>query len=503
MTDTKYLHPSKRLILLRQNLGMTQRDLAQEFQVSAGTVAHWEMGTHKIPGPVLKLIDIYEQSLNSRIPDPSNERRLKVSGLKTYFEESGHEEALRVLEKGFSDYLNEQSSFDFLGAKIKRLLIERLMKSLIKSRGVSAKAAQLVSFLELGLPPELRNALGMLQYLAKPMHPNTVRALLAEEYGPRWKKIFPHFRDEPVAVTSIGQVHYARLTGGEEVALKIQHPDIQKILNSQINKIEFLQSMSFFLGKPRESILTEVRRALIQECDYRKEAENQEKFRDSLLHDPRIIVPKVHQDLLRDRVLVSEYIKARSFQTFAATALPHERAKALEALFEGIITNSLVHCRNQTDMHPGNFLFTVDNRVVFLDFGRVVPNNPKNIKALCELNIACFEEENNEKARLFAQQAFATDKDPHFDFAEFRQMFYDTQPQMVKDEPFHITRAVAKRIGRKYKEYARRHKAPVDPETFWGLVYSLSAYGLFSELDAPINYRRIAFKVLKQAIKTL
>jgi predicted unusual protein kinase regulating ubiquinone biosynthesis (AarF/ABC1/UbiB family)/DNA-binding XRE family transcriptional regulator len=503
MTDSKYLHPSTRLILLRQNLGMTQRELAKEFGVSAGTIAHWETGTHKIPGPVIKLIDLYDRSLHSRSPSSSKEKPQKISGLKAYFQESGHEEALRILEKGFSDYLDEQSSLDFLAGKVKQLLIQRLMKSLIKSRGVSAKVAQLVSFLELGLPHELRNALGTLQYLAKPMHPTIVRALLAEEYGPRWKKTFTHFRDEPLSVTSIGQVHYAQLADGQEVVLKIQHPDIREILTSQINKIEFLQSMSFFLGEPRESILTEVRRGLMQECDYRKEAEIQEKFRIALLHDERIIVPRIHHDLLRDRVLVSDYIKGRSFQTFAATALPQERAQALEALFEGIIINALVHCRNHTDLHPGNFLFTVENKVVLLDFGRVIQGCPRNINALCQLNLACFEEENYEKARLLAEQAFATGKDPNFDFSEFWEMFRDTQPQMMIDDRFHITRSLAKKIGNRYKEYAKRHKAPVDAETFWGLVYSLSAYGLFSELDAKINYRRIALRVLKLATKSM
>lgn len=502
MDDTKHLHPSQRLILLRQNLGLTQRELAKEFQVSAGTIAHWETGSHKIPGPVNKLIDLYEQSLVSRNHHPSKEKQKRISGVKAYFKESGHEQALRILENGFSAYLDEQSSLDLLGSKIKQLLIERLMKSLTKSRGISAKVAQLVSFLEMGLPHEVRNALGTLQYLARPMHPTTVRALLAEEYGPRWKKTFTQFRDDPVAVTSIGQVHYARLADGQEVALKIQHPEIQKILNSQLNKIEFLQSMAFFLGDTGEKILTEVRNGLMQECDYRKEAENQEKFRMALIHDERMVVPKVHQDLLRDRVLVSEYIKGRSFQTFASTALPHERAQALEALFEGIITNALVHCQSPTDLHPGNFLFTVDNKVAFLDFGRIIQMNPQNIKALCQLNLACFEEKNYEKARRLAEQVFKTDKDSSFDFSDFWEMFHETQPQMVMDGRFHITRAVAKKIGNKYREFAKHHKAPVDAETFWGLVYSLSAYGLFADLDAEINYRRIALKVLKLATKT-
>lgn len=505
MNDSQHLHPAQRLILLRQNLGMSQRELAKEFQVSSGTVALWEMGTHKIPGPVIKLIDLYEQSLNSKkqaLPKSQN-----VSGLKTYFKTAKndeHERALRILEKGFSEYLDEQSSLDFLGTKIKSLLIERLMKSLIKTHGVSAKVAQLASFLEVGLPYEVRNALGTLQYRAKPMPSATVRKFLGEEYGSNWKKTFTHFRDEPVAVTSLGQVHYARLANGQEVAVKIQHPEIKEILNSQMNKIDFLQSITFLLGKPKESILTDIRSGLMQECNYRLEAENQEKFRQALLHDERIIVPKIHHDLLRDRVLVSDYIKGKSFQTFTATALPQERAVATEAIIEGLFTMAMTHCLSHTDLHPGNFLFTVEGKVVLLDFGRVIQaNNPQNIKAQCLFYLACYEDEDFEKARNLSQQAFSTDKDPHFDFSKFWALMHDAHPHLLTNDRFHFTRTFAKKLGRQWRDYSKDHKSTVDAEAFWGSVFSISTWGLFADLDAKVNYRKICLNALKLATKTM
>lgn len=504
MKDSQHLHPAQRLILLRQNLGMSQRELAKEFQVSSGTVALWEMGTHKIPGPVIQLIDLYEQSLNSKrqtLPKSQN-----VSGLKTYFKtvkNDEHKRALRILEKGFSEYLDEQSSLDFLGTKIKSLLIERLMKSLMKTHGVSAKVAQLASFLEAGLPYEVRNALGTLQYRAKPMPSTTVRKLLGEEYGPNWKKTFTHFRDEPVAVTSIGQVHYARLADGQEVAVKIQHPDIKEILNSQMNKIEFLQSITFLLGKPKESILTDIRSGLIQECDYRLEAENQEKFRQALLHDERIIVPKIHHDLLRDRILVSDYIKGKSFQTFMATALVQERVVATEAIIESLFTTAMVHCLAYTDLHPGNFLFTVEGKVVLLDFGRVIQMTPQNIKAQCLFYLACFEDEDFEKACKLSQQAFSTDKDPHFDFSKLWALIHDAHPHLLTNDRFHFTRTFAKKIGKQWRDYSKDHRIPVTPEAFWGSVFSISTWGLFADLDTKVNYRKFFLNALKLATKTM
>ena len=52
---------ANRLVALRAKLGMSQRDLAQEFYVTPGAIAHWEQGNNPLPGPVLKLVEIYER----------------------------------------------------------------------------------------------------------------------------------------------------------------------------------------------------------------------------------------------------------------------------------------------------------------------------------------------------------------------------------------------------------------------------------------------------------
>jgi DNA-binding transcriptional regulator YiaG len=55
-----------RLRLLRKALGWTQRRMAQEFLVSPGAIALWEQSDRHIPGPVLKLIEIYERRRRGR-----------------------------------------------------------------------------------------------------------------------------------------------------------------------------------------------------------------------------------------------------------------------------------------------------------------------------------------------------------------------------------------------------------------------------------------------------
>lgn len=57
---------SNRIKSLRETLGLSQRGLAEKFGVSAGAVAHWEIGERQISGPVLKLLEIYEAKAKRR-----------------------------------------------------------------------------------------------------------------------------------------------------------------------------------------------------------------------------------------------------------------------------------------------------------------------------------------------------------------------------------------------------------------------------------------------------
>ncbi len=49
-----------RVLRLRTFLGLTQRELAKELRVSAGAICLWEKGSRSIPGPAMKLIELYE-----------------------------------------------------------------------------------------------------------------------------------------------------------------------------------------------------------------------------------------------------------------------------------------------------------------------------------------------------------------------------------------------------------------------------------------------------------
>lgn len=56
----------ERLKQLREQMGLNIRELAEEFQVTSGAITKWETGANPIPGPVLKLIELYEHKVKAK-----------------------------------------------------------------------------------------------------------------------------------------------------------------------------------------------------------------------------------------------------------------------------------------------------------------------------------------------------------------------------------------------------------------------------------------------------
>lgn len=498
MVKNQNLHPAERLVLLRQTLGLSQRELAKEFQVSGGAIACWETGTRVIPGPVLKLIDLYEDSLPSvNKTRPQGKAENILNGLKESLSLKDNEEDLQEIQSlrnGVTKYFEDTASVNSLNGKLKRILIERLLKSLKNRKGVSAKVAQLASFLEMGLPFEVRNALGTLQSRAEPEKPKVIQRVVEEEYGKPLKEIFSYWQEKPLAVTSLGQVHYAKLANGKEVAVKVQHPNIKEILQNQISKMELAQSLASFLGKGDSDIFAEIKRALMQECDYRQEALNQEKFRNILSDDPRVIVPYIYRDLVRERVMVSEFIKAESFQNFTARANQNQKNAAAEILIEAILKASFGYCLVHTDLHPGNFLFT-DGKVVLLDFGRVFDYPVERMKLEGQFYYSMLHRD-YDKCQTLAKVLFAKEGE-EFDFDAFWIFLQHAHAHLLVDNRFKFTRDYAKVLVREGRVFSKKHQLQMIKEAFWAFVFTSSTWGILADLEADINMRRISMKSVR------
>ncbi|HEU4564356.1 MAG TPA: AarF/UbiB family protein, partial [Gemmatimonadaceae bacterium] len=182
---------------------------------------------------------------------------------------------------------------------------------------------------------------------------------------------------------SLGQVHRATLRGesGEalDVAVKVLRPGVEEVVAVDLDaafRILFFLNVLFPNHHTRAitNIVGEFAKRIAEEMDFRVEAGNARVIGANFADDPRVLVPRVLDDLTRRRVLVLEYVEGtrvdRLRERMASGDV--EFSRVLETIVELYIRMMLIDGIFHADPHPGNLLVGTDGRVVLLDFGMVV-----------------------------------------------------------------------------------------------------------------------------------
>uniref|UniRef100_A0A4W4HKM6 Atypical kinase COQ8A, mitochondrial n=1 Tax=Electrophorus electricus TaxID=8005 RepID=A0A4W4HKM6_ELEEL len=195
--------------------------------------------------------------------------------------------------------------------------------------------------------------------------------VLNSDLGPNWRDKLQMFEERPFAAASIGQVHLARMKDGREVAMKIQYPGVAQSINSDVNNLMIVLSMSNALpeGLFPEHLIDVMRHELALECDYIREAKCARKFKELLKGHPFFYVPEVIEELSSRHILTTELV----------SGFPLDQAEGLsQELKNEICENILTLCLRelfefrymQTDPNWSNFFYDPQtHRVALLDFG--------------------------------------------------------------------------------------------------------------------------------------
>jgi predicted unusual protein kinase regulating ubiquinone biosynthesis (AarF/ABC1/UbiB family) len=120
-----------------------------------------------------------------------------------------------------------------------------------------------------------------------------------------------------------------------------------------------------------KAVVAELKDRLLDEIDYRKEAQSQILFRRLWEGHPLIRIPRVVTELSTARVLCQEYVRGFGFYDFIKQANADERRLASYVIGDFVFDSMFRHLCYNGDPHPGNYLFHEDGGVTFLDFGCV------------------------------------------------------------------------------------------------------------------------------------
>uniref|UniRef100_A0A671NUZ7 Atypical kinase COQ8A, mitochondrial n=1 Tax=Sinocyclocheilus anshuiensis TaxID=1608454 RepID=A0A671NUZ7_9TELE len=122
---------------------------------------------------------------------------------------------------------------------------ERIVRTLCKVRGAALKLGQMLSIQDDAfINPQLAKIFERVRQSADFMPIRQMMKALNNDLGLNWREKLDMFEERPFAAASIGQVHLARMKDGREVAMKIQYPGVAQSINSDVNNLMTVLSMS-------------------------------------------------------------------------------------------------------------------------------------------------------------------------------------------------------------------------------------------------------------------
>lgn len=272
---------------------------------------------------------------------------------------------------------------------------EKLVATLGDLKGLAMKLGQQVSMDPDLLSPKVRAVVARLQNQAPPMSWATVREVLVGELGRPPEAAFARFEQTPLASASLGQVHRAWTHDGHEVAVKVQYPGIQSALESDLDNLGTMVSVVGASSRLAhgKTYYAELRDSLLDELDYRKEAQRAKRFARAADVLEEIKVPRVFDELTTERVLTLELLHGPTLKELLNRLDEvdnDERFRASRLLVHAVWGPFLATGCIHADPHPGNFILLADGRVGVMDFGALkelsapfVASNRRLFQALC------------------------------------------------------------------------------------------------------------------------
>jgi len=271
----------------------------------------------------------------------------------------------------------------------RRRLAARFRSMAVEMGGVLIKLGQFLSARADVLPPEVTEELSGLQDEVPPDPFPPIRQMIEEELGAPLPQLFEEFQERTEIGASLGQVYQAHLPGGEPVMVKVQRPQIEELVATDLaalrQAVGWLKRYRPLASRADlDALLDEFSRTLYEELDYIAEGHNAERFAENFAGNPKVRIPLPHWSHTTKRVLTLERVGGIKITEYEAlTEAGIDRGDVAQCLFETYIQQVFLDGFFHADPHPGNIFvhplgdpppkgdLSREFQLVFVDFGMV------------------------------------------------------------------------------------------------------------------------------------
>jgi ubiquinone biosynthesis protein len=280
---------------------------------------------------------------------------------------------------------------------------EVLRNVLIELGPVYVKLGQLLSTRPDLLSARYVETLTDLQTNVPPVPWGQVESLIQQELGQPIEAVFSEIDRNAIAAGSIGQVYSAVLVSGQQVALKVQRPGIDVVVDRDISLIKSLAELvsrtEFGKNFDIVGLAEEFSNAIVAELDFTSEAEYTEQLRQNLTNTKlfdtqQLVIPQIFNDLTTKKLLTIEWLdgvpilQAKLPQMRANKDEATQRSEITTVLFRAFFKQVYIDGFFHADPHPGNIFYLQDGRIALLDCGMVGRLDPRTQQILTEMLLA-------------------------------------------------------------------------------------------------------------------
>ncbi|MEO0533482.1 MAG: AarF/ABC1/UbiB kinase family protein [Cyanobacteria bacterium P01_A01_bin.123] len=244
--------------------------------------------------------------------------------------------------------------------------------------------------------------------------------IIEAEIGRTPDEAYSFISGEPVAAASLGQVYRARLYSGEEVAVKVQRPNLVPRITLDLFLLRLGAGwlspyLPLNLGHDLTLIVDEFGSKLFEEIDYLNEGRNAEAFAANFQDDPKVKVPAIYWRYSSRRVLTLEWIngcKLTDVEKVKAAGLDSD--ELIEVGVSSGLRQLLEFGFFHADPHPGNLFAMPDGRMAFIDFGMMDQLDQETKETLVDSVVHLINRDYERLAQDFVKLGFLTpDVDIH------------------------------------------------------------------------------------------
>lgn len=406
-----------------------------------------------------------------------------------------------VLVKHGFGHVVRQAGLEVQGEAIgERLPVGRRIRMVLADLGPTfVKLGQVLSVRPDIVPGPVMQELAQLQSSVPPAPFEGIREVLESELSGPLSERFLEFEEQPIASASIAQVHRAVLLDGREVAVKVQRPDIEAKIRSDMHILYSVAQLAQGridvpgLYTP-VGIVQEFEEAINQELDFIQEARAAERFRDNFMDSDDIVAPRIYTRWSTRRVLVMELLPGKPIITLDRDQVDGQAF--MRKLIESIYTQVFEHGFFHGDPHPGNLMLMPDGKVAFLDFGLTGRLTAEMQDTLMNCFVgAVFQDA--ESVALSIYRAGATDD--RVDLKAFKQ---DIERLMTKYHGASIDQIKERASMVEFVETAARYKIRLPQEyavlARMGSIVDGMAHQFLPDVDIVSEVRPLAQRLVQQ-----